>query len=259
MIQITQEPNEQYEEFVDAYSGANQIKIGNVTGEMLLAAREAARAAGAEFNSPEGNLFVFQHPEGELTGTMRKIGVEEATADEPFNWIGLEFNANSPETGYEIGTQVVPRIKDEVDFLWVSNQQAANGVIRALKENGLTPGEDVWIVSGDCSGSLEAVKNGETFGTGVQPAPVEGMLAVRTADRMIMNGSTSGDVEQLEVTEMPPVPETASPYRTFMPHAPAIGAEGVANTSIWGMTAEQLCSSDAITVEDMLVLLEAAG
>lgn len=243
VIQITQEPNEDIEPFVVAYSGANQQLIGRTVGDMLLQAREAARESGAELNNPDGNLFIFQHPEGELTGSERLIGVEEVTADEPFNRIGLEFGANSPETGFEIGSQVVPRIRDEVDFLWVSNQQAANGVIRALKDNDLTPGEDVWIVSGDCSGTIEAVENGETFGTGIQPAAVEGRLAVRTAHRYIVNGTTEGDVEQLEVVaDIPPVDESPSAFRTFMPHAPAVGAEGVAETQIWGQTAEEICA-----------------
>ena len=34
------------------------------------------------------------------------------------------------------------------------------------EENDIRPGKDVMIVSSDCSGSLEAVENGETFGTG---------------------------------------------------------------------------------------------
>lgn len=243
VIQITQEPNEQTLPFVVAYSGANQQLIGRTLGESMIKAREAARAAGAEFKSPEGNLFIFQHPEGELTGTERLKGFEEVTAGEPFNIVGLEYGANSPETGYEIGSQVVPRIKDDIDFLFISNQQAANGIIRALEENGLTPGEDVFLVSGDCSGSLEAVKDGRTFATGIQPAYVEGRLAVRTAARYVANGATAGDVEQLEVSaEVPPVPTSAPAFKTYMPHAPAIGAEGVASTAIWGQSADEICA-----------------
>lgn len=243
VIQITQEPNEQTLPFVKAYSGANQQLIGRTLGESMIKAREAARAAGAEFKSPEGNLFIFQHPEGELTGSERLIGFEEVTAGESFNIIGMEYGANSPETGYEIGSQVVPRIKDDVDFLFISNQQAANGIIRALEENGLTPGKDIFLVSGDCSGSLEAVKDGRTFATGIQPAYVEGRLAVRTAARYVANGSTAGDVEQLEVSaDVPIVPTGAPAAKTYMPHAAAIGADGVAGTAIWGQTADLICA-----------------
>lgn len=245
VIQLTQEPNEQSWPYVQAYAGANQILIGKTVGEMLLKAREAAKAAGMEFKSPGGNLIIFQHPEGEKTGTERYKGVMEATKDAPFNEIHLEYGANSPETGYEIGSQVIPKYKGQFDFMWVSNQQAANGIIRALKENGIEPGKDVWIVSGDCSGSLDAVKNGETFGTGIQPAAVEGALAVRTAAKLIANeGKVEGDVVQLEVTPDAPAIDPGPPAKyNYMPHAPAIGAEGIANTKIWGYTADEICDS----------------
>ncbi len=62
VIQLTQEPNEQSWPYVQAYSGANQILIGKTVGEMLLKARDAAKAAGMEFKSPGGNLLIFQHP-----------------------------------------------------------------------------------------------------------------------------------------------------------------------------------------------------
>jgi ABC-type sugar transport system substrate-binding protein len=245
VIQLTQEPNDKSWPYVQAYSGANQILIGKTVGEMLIKARDAAKAAGMKLKSPGGNLLIFQHPEGEKTGTERKKGMEEATKNDPFNIIHLEYGANSPETGYEIGSQVVPKYKGQFDFLWVSNQQAANGVIRALKENGITPGKDVYIVSGDCSGSLDAVKNGETFGTGIQPAAVEGALAVRTAAKLIANGGKiEGDVVQMGVEAEAPAIDDKPPAKfNYMPHAPAIGADGIAKTKIWGYNADEICAS----------------
>jgi ABC-type sugar transport system substrate-binding protein len=244
VIQLTQEPNEASWPYVKAYSGANQVLIGEVFGETMLKAREAAKAAGIEFKSPGGNLLVFQHPEGEKTGTERMKGFLEVTKDAPFNIIHTEYGPNSPETGYEIGSQVIPKFKGQFDFLFVSNQQAANGIIRALKENGIVPGKDVYIVSGDCSGSLDAVKNGETFGTGIQPAAVEGALAVRTAAKYIANGRIEGDVIQMEVEAEAPEVDPGPPAKyNYMPHAPAIGPEGVANTKIWGYNADEICAS----------------
>lgn len=244
VIQLTQEPNEKSWPYVTAYAGANQVLIGEVFGQTMLKARDAAKAAGMQFKSPGGNLLVFQHPEGEKTGTERMKGFLEVTKDAPFNIIHTEFGANSPETGYEIGSQVIPKFKGQFDFLFVSNQQAANGIIRALKENGITPGKDVYIVSGDCSGSLDAVKNGETFGTGIQPAAVEGALAVRTAAKLIANGKIEGDVLQMEVEAEAPAIDPGPPAKlNYMPHAPAIGAEGVAKTKIWGYNADEICAS----------------
>jgi ABC-type sugar transport system substrate-binding protein len=244
VVQMTQPPDEASEPHVAAYAGANQTLIGETLGEMMLQAREEARKDGAKFKSPGGNLLVFQHPEGEFTGTARFAAFEDVTADEPFNVIHTEYGANDPETGYEKGSQVIPRFRGEFDFLFISNQQAANGIIRALKENGITPGKDVRLVSGDCSGSLEAVKNGETFGTGIQPAAVEGRLAVRTAAKLIANdGKTEGEEEQFEVeAEAPPIDPGPPAKFNYMPHAPAVGADGIRETKIWGLTADEICA-----------------
>lgn len=244
LIMITQEPNDQSRPFTKAYAGANQQLIGRVAGEMLLEARKEARDEGMKLHSEEGNLLVFQHPEGEKTGVERWKGFEEVTGDEPFNVLGTEYGANDPETGYEKGSQVIPRFKDKgIDFLYVSNQQAANGVIRALKENGIKPGKDVKIVSSDCSGSLEAVKNGETFGTGLQSGAIEGYLGVVTAARYIATGKVEGDVQQFEAEpEAPKFDATPPAPLNYMPHAAAIGPDGIGDTKIWGFTAEEICA-----------------
>lgn len=244
VVQMTQPPDDASAPFMAAYAGANQTLIGETLGKMMIEAREAARKEGAKFKSKNGNLLVFQHPEGEFTGTARWAAFEDVTKDEPFKVVHTEYGANDPETGYEKGSQIIPKYKGQFDFLFISNQQAANGIIRALKENGITPGKDVWLVSGDCSGSLEAVKNGETFGTGIQPAAVEGALAVRTAAKLVANDAkTEGEEVQYEVEAEPPPIEPGPPAKyNYMPHAPAVGPEGIAETKIWGQTADQICA-----------------
>lgn len=244
VVQMTQPPDDASVPFVAAYAGANQTLIGETLGEMMIEAREAAREKGAKFKSKNGNLLVFQHPEGEFTGTARFAAFEDVTKDEPFKVVHTEYGANDPETGYEKGSQIIPKYKGQFDFVFISNQQAANGIIRALKENGLTPGKDVWLVSGDCSGSLEAVKNGETYGTGIQPAAVEGALAVRTAAKLVANdGKTEGQEVQYEVEAEPPPIDASPPAKfNYMPHAPAVGPAGIAETKIWGKTADQICA-----------------
>ena len=87
------------------------------------------------------------------------------------------------------------------------------------------------------------MKNGETFGTGIQPAAVEGALAVRTAAKYIAAGKTEGDVIQLDVpADAPAIDDKAPAKFNYMPHAPAIGADGVANTKIWGYSADEICA-----------------
>jgi ABC-type sugar transport system substrate-binding protein len=243
VILITQQPNKQQEPYVKAYAGANQQLIGEVAAQMLLKARDQARKDGMKFHSPQGNLFVFQHPQGEKTGVERWKGFQRATASKPFKVIGTQYGANSPETGYSIGSQVVPRIKGKVDFLYVSNQQAANGIIRALKENGMQPGKDVILVSSDCSGSLQAVQNGQTFGTGLQSGAIEGELGVVTAAQYVATGKVQGAVQQYKASPETPQFKVKPPAKlNYMPHAAAIGPKGINGTSIWGYSAQEICA-----------------
>jgi ABC-type sugar transport system substrate-binding protein len=157
-----------------------------------------------------------------------------------------EYGANDPDTGYKFGSQVIPKWKSKgIDFIYVSNQQAANGVIRALKENGLNPGKDVYIVSSDCSGSLTAVRTGETFGTGLQPAAIEGTVAVRTALEYVTTQKVKDGVYQYPSSKTPPPfsANTVPSKYNYMPHAPAIGKAGVDSARLWGYTADQICAS----------------
>jgi len=243
VIMITQPPNKDAKPFTKAYAGANQHLIGEVAAQMLMKARDHARKTGMKLHSKEGNLFVFQHPEGENTGTWRWEGFEKETKDAPFNVIGTEYGTNDPESGYEKASQVIPRIKSKgIDFLYVSNQGAANGVIRALKENGLKPGKDVLIVSSDCSGNLDTLKNGEEFATGLQSGSIEGYLGVVTAARYIAAGKTEGaETQGAPDATMPSFDATPPAYLNYMPHAAAIGPKGATETTLWGYNPKQIC------------------
>jgi ribose transport system substrate-binding protein len=245
VIQMTQEPFPKAWPYVKAYAGANQVLIGETAGQMLMDARTAAKKAGAKLKSPNGNLLVFQHPQGEFTGTARWAGLTKVTKSAPFKVVHTEYGANDPDTGYKLGSQVIPKYKGQFDFIYISNQQAANGVIRALKENGITPGKDAWLVSSDCSGSLTAVKNGETFGTGLQPAAIEGAVAVRTAVQYLTTNKVKPGKYQYPSTKTPPpFNANAAPSKyNYMPHAPAEGRVGIRTARVWGYTADQICAA----------------
>jgi ABC-type sugar transport system substrate-binding protein len=248
VIQLTQEPFPKAWPYVKAYAGANQVLIGQVAGQMMLKARDAAAKAGAKLHSANGNLLVFQHPEGEFTGTARWQGFTEVVkkTGKNFKVLHTEYGANDPDTGYKLGSQIIPKYKSQgIDFVYVSNQQAANGVIRAFKENGITPGKDVWIVSSDCSGTLTAVRDGEAFGTGLQPAVIEGTVVVRTAVQYITTKKVLPGKYQYPSGKTVPAfdPNKAPSKYNYMPHAPAIGKAGIDNTRLWGYTADQICAS----------------
>ena len=78
----------------------------------------------------------------------------------------------------------------------------------------------------------------------VSVAAVEGALAVRTAVKYVAHGKIEGDIIQLVVKAEAPAIENTPPAKyNYMPHAPAIGADGVASTKIWGDTADEICAA----------------
>jgi hypothetical protein len=57
------------------------------------------------------------------------------------------------------------------------------------------------------------------------------------------DGKTEGEEKQYEVEDVAPEVDATPPAKyNFMPHAPAVGAEGIANTNIWGLSADEICA-----------------
>ena len=72
------------------------------------------------------------------------------------------------------------RTRGEITWVYTENDSLAEGVIQALKENGLHPGKDVLVVGGTCHGDTTNLLNGEIVGTGIQAAFLEGWSSVQT-------------------------------------------------------------------------------
>jgi ABC-type sugar transport system substrate-binding protein len=115
VIQLTQPPFPKAWPYVKAYAGAYQVLIGQVAGQMMLQARKVAKAKGLKFHSANGNLLVFQHPQGEFTGTARWQGFTQVVnkTGKPFKVLHTEYGANDPDPGYQLGSQIVPKYKSQ--------------------------------------------------------------------------------------------------------------------------------------------------
>ena len=150
-----------------------------------------------------------------------------------------------PTEGYDVATQVVPAMKGKFNFVYTLNDAIGLGVIKALKENGLTPGKDVLVVGGTCLGRAtnQAVLTGELAGTAVQSPFVEGRLTIVTLAQYLNNG---GKVTPGRVNVSPGRPPSLSspPHKyNYMPNPPVENsAAGFRNAKVWGQTAKQLCS-----------------
>ena len=145
---------------------------------------------------------------------------------------------------YTVATQVIPKYKGKINFIYTANDSLGAGVVKALQQNGLTPGKNVLVVGGTCLGKAtdKMAANGELAGTAVQSPRVEGELAVLLAAQYLSNGKKilPGSFN---------VPAGAAPSLSTPPHKinimpnPVVRASLSAfkKTKIWGQTASQLC------------------
>ncbi len=239
VVQVTfTPPNED----AKVYTATNQEATGSAAAKVAEAAREAAKKAGMQLHSPNGNLLWLDYFKGESITEDRDRGFNN-TLETPFNVVAHEYGTNDPDNGYTVANTILPKVKSAgIDFIYAFNLQSATGVVRAAEQNGLTPGKDVIIFAGDCSGSVQDIRNGKVFGTVIQPAQVEGRLAVRTLLQYIATGKTSDETVTLPATADEPELTVTPPAKvTYMEEPPMIGAQGL-DKKYWGLTYAETCS-----------------
>jgi len=243
VIQTNQAVTPEGKEFITLYAGVDDVTNGEVSGQILLNARENDIAAGRQLHSPEGNIVMFNGPDGYQGSIDRLQGFTDVTASDPFNEIASSANANADD-GYKNATALMPKLKSEgVDYLWSFNQSIASGAIKALQQNGIIPGKDITIVDGSCSIGSETYASGESYGTVLQSAVIEAQVVADSVARYLSTEKVESGDEQLENSaEPPPIPTTAPHERVLIPLPPLEGAEAVATEKVWGLTVPVLCA-----------------
>jgi ABC-type sugar transport system substrate-binding protein len=244
VIQTNQAVTPEGKDFIALYAGVDDVVNGQVSGQILLNARDADVAAGRQLHSPEGNIVMFNGPDGYQGSIDRLAGFTDVTSSKPFNEVASSANANADD-GYKNATALLPKLKAEgVDYLWSFNQSIASGAIKALQQNGIIPGKDITVVDGSCSIGSETYSSGESYGTVLQSAVLEARVVADSVARYLANGKKAepGD-EQLEnAAEMPDTPTTAPHERVIIPMPPLEGKEAVATEKVWGLTVPVLCA-----------------
>lgn len=243
VFQFNQGVQEDAEEFVKAYAGVSDWGIGDQAGKSALEAVEERKAEGVEFHGPDGkpNIVEFRFPTGYVAGDARHDSFVEAT-DGTFNELVVEpLKAPDAQSGYEAASQIIPKFKaDGIDFVYAQNNNSATGVVQALEQNGLTPGEDVIVIAGDYSGDKAPLREGKIYSAVVQSPVIEGMLIVRTAAQYIATGEIADGEVTIESDEEKPEAEVVSPAKTTFMMNPPITAENYDSFKIWGMTIDEL-------------------
>jgi ABC-type sugar transport system substrate-binding protein len=237
VIQTDQNVTAGAESSITAYSGVDQGKVAYIAGQQALKAREADKKAGKKFRSPNGNLLEFAFTTGYQAGIARHEQFLAATKSQPFNLLHTEpVPTLDAQGGFTAASQVIPKYKSQgIDFVFCQNNNMCVGVVKALQQNGLTPGKDVTVIAGDLSGDPTPWKQGKIYSAVIQSAKIEGYIVVDTAAQYLATGKVVKGTEQMAVSPTKPkVEKTAPHYNTFMPLEPAY-AKSRAQLQLWGL------------------------
>jgi len=237
VIVSNQYPIKGTEAFWTAYAGANDFLSGKTAAEILLDA-----CAKAEIKCDKGAIIRF--PAGVSAGDDRATGFQDAVKGK-LNVLDVVPTAGFLEDeGYKVAAQIIPAHKGELTWLYTENDSLAGAAAQAAKENGLTPGKDIFIVGGTCHGDSKHVKSGEIAGTAIQSGYWEGWMAVQALGKYVAQGKVVDGEKYLEGTP-DAAPSDADPlYKyNFLPN-PAVGNTQAAYDAakLWGKTADQLCN-----------------
>ncbi|WP_461204707.1 ABC transporter substrate-binding protein [Clostridium sp. DL1XJH146] len=151
----------------------------------------AAKAAGedakiVELRGIEGTSSV----EGRAAG-FRKVMEEQF----PDMEIIAEQTANFSRTeGLDVMTNIIEaQGAENIDVVFCHNDEMGLGAIQAIKDAGLTPGEDIYVISIDGQKeALDAIVAGEMYAS-VQCSPKMAPTVFEVIEKVVINGETVED------------------------------------------------------------------
>ena len=226
------------EKFWTAYAGVNDFLNAETAAKALL-------KACAESNDRQVRQGPDHHlPRRLLGGLGPREGVQEGRRGEGLSVI-LEHDAGfMAQEGYKTAAQIIPAHKSEITWVYTENDSLAEGVIQALKENGLHPGKDVLVVGGTCHGDTTNLLKGEIIGTGIQAAYLEGWSSVQSTYKALKTGKVLDGAVYLPADPNTPPSDDGDAHRyNFIPN-PWVGntQADLDNFKLWGYGFKELCN-----------------
>ncbi len=191
-------------DYVKAWVGPDDVLIGQTAGENIIALRDQLKEEGAALHSEGGNLLIIGAEPGGISAIDRFKGLSEVLEGSGIQVLQHVDCCSDTQGAYEAATQLLPKWKSQVDFIFTQNGETASGIIKAAKENGLTPGVDVRIVSGNCGGPRDILESGELSAAGQQLAGIEGAAMAQTIERYLRTGEVRDVTESIEYSETIP-------------------------------------------------------
>ncbi|WP_108259506.1 sugar ABC transporter substrate-binding protein [Mangrovicoccus ximenensis] len=240
LVLLNQAPVPEQSALFVAYGGVNDYLSGVNAAQLLIA---GADAAGVEL----GDGLIVNTVAGHAAAQQRVQGFRDEMARSFPDGAHILADVNSggflENEGYAVGSQIIPANAGKFNWVYGVNDALAYGAMRAARENGIAPGEDVLFVGGTCMNATtnEAVMNGELVGTSVQAPYIEGAAAMWALAAYLNTGEVIDGERELSPDSPPSIDEP--PYKwNFMPNTMLDGsAASYAETRIWGRTASELC------------------
>jgi ABC-type sugar transport system substrate-binding protein len=224
------------EKFWTAYAGVNDFLNAETAAKALLKACAESKTVKCD----KGLIITF--PAGYSAGSDRVKAFKKAT---PNLTVIQEHDAGfMAQEGYKTAAQIIPAHKSEITWVYTENDSLAEGVIQALKENGLHPGKDVLVVGGTCHGDTTNLLSGEIIGTGIQAAFLEGWSSVQSTYKALKTGKVlDGETYLPADADKTPSDDGDAHRFNFIPN-PWVGntQADLDNFKLWGYSFKELCN-----------------
>jgi ribose transport system substrate-binding protein len=243
VVQVDNPPLPDSEPYITAAVLADQVDVGGRSAKLLMDMRAKLQSQGTKLNDARGNVLILNVAAGSQVGIDRVVGFKKAMASQPLNILAEEHAKFSNSTGvYELASTLIPKYKGKVDFIYTFSTNGAVGAVKALKENGLVPGKDVWVVSGNCTAGFEELAAGTIVGTNLLAPQALGQLSVVVAAQYLATGKVvPGRNELKDGAAAPPFTATAPHRITVTPLTTVTSESELRQAQLWGVSGADRC------------------
>jgi ABC-type sugar transport system substrate-binding protein len=222
------------EEFVEiGYAGVSDTGIGDQAGKDTL-----AQIDGYKFQGPGGmpNVLEISLGSGDYAAGEDRHNAFMEVVDGKVNFLGREGSAQFDAQGaYKAASTAIPKYLSEgIDIIYVQTMDMGNGVVQAAEQNGLKPGEDVFLMTGTSSGSTENLRDGKITTAVLQAPVIEGTLIVDNVAQYLATGEVEDGEMTIASDEAKPELAVEPPTRITYMMNPTVTGENIESFKIWG-------------------------
>lgn len=220
------------------YAGVSDLGIGDQAGKDTLAQIEKLTAEGYTFSGPDGlpNVLEISLGSGDYAAGEDRHNAFMEIVEGKVNFLGREGAVDfDAQGGYTAASTAIPKYLGEgIDFIYVQTNDMGNGVVQAAEQNGLKPGENVFLMTGTSSGSMANLMSGKITTAVLQSPVIEGTLIVDVAAQYLATGEIVDETVTIASDEEKPELEVKAPSRITYMMNPTVTAENIDTFKIWG-------------------------